>query len=112
MVRGLFMDRIARKRSCNADCALVTTWNPLCAKQMKMSISIVVSLVVTGMSPITPLPAEATTIDCSELAKHFANGDVNFDESLKCSTGSSEMTYGRYCSRTQGIVCSKGRGWD
>ena len=82
------------------------------AKRMKTSALIITSLVVAGISYITHLPIKASTIECSELVKRFKNGDTNFDEELKCRTGTSEMTYGRYCSRTQGIVYSKVRGWD
>ena len=71
---------------------------------------IVASLVVAGISLTTSLPAEASNIECSELAKHFADTDVNFDEKIACRTGPNKMTYGSYCSRTQGIVCTKGRG--
>ena len=82
------------------------------AKQMKIPASIIISLAVVGISLITPLPLKASTVECSELAKRFSNGDVDFDEKLKCKAGKSEMTYGKYCPRTQGIVCSEGRGWD
>ena len=82
------------------------------AKRMKMPASIIVFLAVAGISLITPLPLKASTVECSELAKRFSNGDVDFDEKLKCKAGKSELTYGKYCPRTQGIVCSKGRGWD
>ena len=47
----------------------------------------------------------------SELANRFAIGGVNFAENLKCIAGQAEMTYEKYCSRTQGIVCTKVRGW-
>ena len=82
------------------------------AKRMKIPASIIISLAVAGISLITPLPLKASTVECSELAKQFSNGDVDFDEKLKCKAGKSEMTYGKYCPRAQGIVCSKGRGWD
>ena len=81
-------------------------------KQIKMPASIIVFLAVAGISLITPLPIKASTVECSELAKRFSNGDVDFDEKLKCKAGKIELTYGKYCPRTQGIVCSKGRGWD
>ena len=68
------------------------------------------SLAVAEISLTTSLPAEASNIECSELAKHFADAEVNFDEKIVCRTGPNKMTYGSYCSRTQGIVCTKGRG--
>ena len=80
-------------------------------KKMKLgSASFVTITIITAGWFVPVAPVTASTIQCSELAKRFANGEANFDESLKCGIGRSEMTYGRYCSRTQGIVCSQGRG--
>ncbi len=62
------------------------------AKRMKILALIITSLVVAGVSHITHLPIKASTIECSELVKRFKNGDTNFDEELKCRTGTSEMT--------------------
>ena len=70
----------------------------------------VTTAVIIGGWFVPVAPVTASTIQCSELAKRFANGDVNFDESLKCGAGEFETTYGKYCSRTQEIVCSQGRG--
>ena len=79
--------------------------------QMKLLYSIIaVTIGVTFLSFGTT-PAEATPIKCSTLAKNFAIGETNFNENIKCKAGSMVMTYGRYCSRTQGIVCTVGRGW-
>ena len=75
------------------------------------STAVATIAVFTGDLLIPTPPAEASTIQCPELAERFANGDVDFDEKLKCGVKQMEMTYGHYCSRTQGIVCTKGRSW-
>ena len=79
---------------------------------MTIFTSIAASLVLTGVSLVASFPAEAETIDCLELAQQFANNAINFDESLECRSGELQITYGRFCSRTQGIVCSKEKDWD
>ena len=68
---------------------------------MKTSSSVAASLVISGVSLlITLLPSGASNIECSELANYFANGDINFDENLRCRNRSGlEMSYGRYCTR-------------
>ena len=80
---------------------------------MRLFNTIATSSLVAGVLiiPVTPAKAAPRLLQCSELANRFAIGVVNFDESLKCRAGQTEMTYGKYCSRTQGIVCTKGRGW-
>ena len=80
---------------------------------MKLFNTIATASLVGGalFIPGTPAKAAPRLLQCSELANRFAIGDVNFDENLKCKAEQIEMTYGKYCSRTQGIVCTKGRGW-
>ena len=79
---------------------------------MTIFTSIAASLVLTEVSLAVSFSAEAETIDYLDLAHQFANDAINFDESLECRRGESEMTYGRFCARTQGIVCSKEKDWD
>lgn len=82
-------------------------------RTMKLcSVVVATTAAVAGVLLIPAPPADASTIQCSELAIRFANGDINFDERLNCGVGQIEMTYGKYCSRTQGIVCTQGRGRD
>ena len=75
---------------------------------MKICSTAVAALAVfTGDLLIPMPPAEASTIQCSELAERFANADVNFDEKLRCGVKQMQMAYGHYCSRTQGIFARK-----
>ena len=67
---------------------------------------------VIGGSLLIPVPAEATPITCSSLARNFETGETNFNENINCKEGSRVMTYGRWCARVQGVVCTVGRGWD
>ena len=80
---------------------------------MRLFNTIATSSLVAGVLfiPVTPVTAAPRLLQCSELANRFAIGGVNFAENLKCIAGQAEMTYGKYCSRTQGIVCTKARGW-
>ena len=78
---------------------------------MKLTNFVAIASVIGG-SFLIPVPAEATPIDCFELAKNFEIGETNFNENLQCKEGSLVMKYGEWCKRTQGVVCTVGRGWD
>ena len=49
---------------------------------------------------------------CSVIAEQFSNGTLNFNPSIECHEGFHVMTYGKWCSRNQGVVCNVGRGLD
>jgi len=55
-------------------------------------------------------PVKAVSIDCPALVKEFEIGETNYNENLRCKEGSLVMKYGEWCKRTQGVVCSVGRG--
>ena len=79
---------------------------------MKLLAAIASVAVIGGIHALDEtIQVKASTVQCSALARNFSNGDINFNPNLKCREGSREMTYGQWCSRTQGVICTTGRGW-
>ena len=70
------------------------------------AIAIGATLTLFGIAPVKSEP-----IDCPALAKKFEIGETNFNENLRCKEGSLVIKYGEWCQRTQGVVCTVGRGW-
>lgn len=78
---------------------------------MKVLTTIIAFTIGSTFTFLGSAPAKATPINCSTLAKNFSIGETNFNENIKCKEGSNVMTYRRWCARTQGVVCTVGRGW-
>ena len=79
---------------------------------MRLLLSITTIAIGATVTFFGTSPVKAAPIDCSELAKNFEIGETNFNENLQCKEGSLVMKYGEWCKRTQGVVCTVGRGWD